>query len=163
MSNARWIGFQGVIGGVSVVAALLAAGCTNQPAPEVPTAEVPPAPSASPSAEASPDAPPIEITETPKKKAASPVDGAGSDKENPVMRCGPGDSYVFVSAYECKDGTRPLGGDPRAGGAARKGNVGANSKGHIIDLYVIPCSDGPVEVYVDMYGCPEYEQMLIGN
>ena len=80
---------------------------------------------------------------------------AGFDREHPVMRCGPVESYVYVaSEFRCADGTNPLGGDPRAGAAARVGNVGPNSTGHIIDLYRVPCSEGPRDVYVDMYGCP---------
>jgi hypothetical protein len=151
------------IGLTCVLAALplMAAACGGQqPPPEVPTTEVPPAPAGSATAESDG---PVEIKDSPKKAKPAAEGDAGADKENPVMRCGPGDSYKFVAGYECSDGTRPLGGDPRAGGAARRGNVGANSKGHVIDLYVIPCSSGPVEVYVDMYGCPEYEKMLIGK
>jgi hypothetical protein len=65
------------------------------------------------------------------------------------------ESYVYVaSEFRCAGGTNPLGGDPRAGAAARVGNVGPNSSGHIIDLYRVPCPEGPRDVYVDMYGCP---------
>ncbi|MBK7394856.1 MAG: hypothetical protein IPJ34_00770 [Myxococcales bacterium] len=75
-------------------------------------------------------------------------------KETPVLRCGPKDSYVYVAKeFKCPDGTNPLGGNPQAGAAARVGNVGANSTGHIIDLYEVPCASGPQRVYVDMYGC----------
>lgn len=154
MRKRNLVGFVGALGALSLVTA----ACSSQPQPEVPTAEVPPAPSGS----AEPEGP-VEIKDSVKKAEPAAKEGVGSDKENPVMRCGPRDSYVFVAEYKCSDGSQPLGGDPRAGGAARKGNVGANSKGHIIDLYEIPCSNGPVEVYVDMYGCPEYEKMLIGN
>lgn len=37
---------------------------------------------------------------------------------------------------------------------ARKGNVGPNKTGHIIDRYVVPCPEGPKEVFADLYGCP---------
>jgi len=75
-------------------------------------------------------------------------------KETPVLRCGPKDSYVYVAKeFKCPDGGNPLGGNPQAGAAARIGNVGANSTGHIIDLYEVPCASGPRRVYVDMYGC----------
>ena len=81
--------------------------------------------------------------------------------EHPVPACGPRDSYDYVaSRFRCPDGANPLGGDPRAGQAARLGNVGANSEGHVIDVYRVPCASGPVDVYVDMYGCPEMQQML---
>ena len=90
-----------------------------------------------------------------------PLDGSdpapGSDKENPVMRCGPSDSYIYVaSVYRCPDGTNPLGGRAPAGRRARRGNVGDNSHHNgIIDLYDVPCASGPQEVYVNMYGCPD--------
>ncbi len=87
--------------------------------------------------------------------------GVGMDAEHPVPACGPGDSYDYVaSRFRCPDGTNPLGGDPRAGQASRLGNVGANSTGHIIDVYRVPCATGPIDVYVDMYGCPEMAGML---
>lgn len=80
--------------------------------------------------------------------------GLGVDIEHPVPACGPMDSYTYVaSRFRCPDGTNPLGGDTRAGQGARVGNVGANSTGHIIDLYRVPCASGPVEVFVDMYQC----------
>ena len=83
------------------------------------------------------------------------------DAEHPVPACGPLDSYEYVaSRFRCPDGTNPLGGDPRAGQASRLGNVGANSSGHIIDVYRVPCASGPVDVYVDMYGCAEMQGML---
>ncbi|HEY8431486.1 MAG TPA: hypothetical protein VIL20_24060 [Sandaracinaceae bacterium] len=87
--------------------------------------------------------------------------GSGASPEDPVSACGPGDSYAFVAReFECPEGGNPLGGDPMAGAGARAGNVGANSAGHIIDLYRVPCPSGPVDVYVDMYGCPEMQQRL---
>jgi hypothetical protein len=89
--------------------------------------------------------------------------GSGSSAEDPVTACGPGDSYSFVAReFRCPGGGNPLGGDPRAGAQSRVGNVGANSTGHIIDLYRVPCPTGPVDIYVDMYGCPEMESILGG-
>ncbi len=81
--------------------------------------------------------------------------------EQPLSACGPVDSYRQVSEYRCADGSMPLGGDPGAGQQARSGNVGPNSSGHIIDLYEVPCPEGVVQVYVDMYGCPEMQRMLM--
>lgn len=55
----------------------------------------------------------------------------------------------------------PLGGSPEAGRDARQGSMGAHQEGssfldsHIVDLYVVPCPEGPVEVYVCLYHCPE--------
>lgn len=90
--------------------------------------------------------------------------GLGMDPEHPVPACGPRDSYDYVaSRFRCPDGTNPLGGDTSAGQASRLGNVGANSQGHIIDVYRVPCASGPVDVYVDMYGCPEMQGMLMGR
>jgi hypothetical protein len=87
--------------------------------------------------------------------------GSGRTIEDPVSACGPRDSYLYVAAeFRCPDGGNPLGGDPMAGARARVGNVGENSTGHIIDLYRVPCASGPVDVYVDMYGCPEMRSLL---
>lgn len=86
---------------------------------------------------------------------STPGAGAGTDREHPVMRCGPAESYRYVASdFRCAGGTNPLGGDLRAGAAARVGNVGPNSTGHIIDLYRVACPEGAREIYVDMYGCP---------
>lgn len=140
----------------------LVSACGEPPQPVVPVTNVPP-PSAAPSAEPDDAAATVPPASATKPKKAAGAGGPGSSKEDPVMRCGPRDSYIYVADYQCPDGSRPLGSDPRAGSAARRGNVGANSKGHIIDLYVIPCEGAKVEVYVDMYGCPEYEKMILGN
>ncbi len=87
--------------------------------------------------------------------------GSGRSAEDPVSACGPRDSYIFVaSEFQCPEGGNPLGGDPMAGARSRAGNVGANSTGHIIDLYQVPCPSGTVDVYVDMYGCPEMQGMF---
>lgn len=79
--------------------------------------------------------------------------GMGYDSEHPIGACGTGDSYQIVASYVCPDGSMPLSGDASAGAAARLGNVGANSTGHIIDLYEVPCPTGAVQLYVDMYAC----------
>ena len=87
----------------------------------------------------------------------------GADQEHPVGRCGPRDSYYYVATeYRCRDGSNPLGGNVAAGRDARLGNVGANSTGHIIDLYEVPCASGAQRVYVDMYHCPPGVNPLIG-
>lgn len=80
--------------------------------------------------------------------------GLGYDAEHPVAVCGTVESYTLVASHICPDGSMPLGGDSSAGAGARVGNVGANSTGHVIDLYEVPCSTGPVQLFVDMYGCP---------
>lgn len=63
--------------------------------------------------------------------------------------------YRRVAEYRCADGSMPLGGDVRAGGAARRGNIGAGPDGHILDLYDVPCPEGAVPIYVDGYHCDE--------
>jgi len=103
---------------------------------------------------------PVEKAETPEDGAADLDPNLGKDKETPVLRCGPLDSYQFVSKHICADGSRPLGGDPALGRKARVGNVGANGTGHIIDHYVVPCPEGEVSIYVDMYGCDAYEERV---
>jgi len=94
---------------------------------------------------------------------AAPAIGSGTSREDPLMACGPVDSYRRVAEYRCPDGSTPLNGDPGAGQQAREGNVGPNARGHIIDLYRVPCATGGVELYVDMYGCPEMQGMLGGG
>jgi hypothetical protein len=79
----------------------------------------------------------------------------GTDKENTVARCGAGDAYAYVAnEFRCADGSNPFTGDLLAAARSRVGNVGANCTGHIIDLYRVPCPEGPQDVFVDMYaGC----------
>ncbi len=94
----------------------------------------------------------------PAPSATSP--DVGSSRENPVMRCGPRDSYYYVATeFRCSDGTNPLGGDVRMGSQARLGNVGPNSTGHIIDRYSVPCPEGARDVFVDMYGCSQPQHL----
>ncbi|MFO0660494.1 MAG: hypothetical protein U0165_11775 [Polyangiaceae bacterium] len=80
-----------------------------------------------------------------------------SSKEEPIETCGARASYAYVaSKYTCSDGSNPFRGDAGAARDSRKGNVGANRSGHIVDLYIVPCTGGDEKVYVDMYaGCPE--------
>ena len=61
--------------------------------------------------------------------------------------------YPYVASYRCPDGSTPLGGDPARGQAARVGNVGEGSDGHVLDVYEIQCPSGTVQVYVDAYHC----------
>ena len=77
------------------------------------------------------------------------------------MTCGPRDSYAYVAQrFRCPDGTNPLGGDLRRGAEVREGSMEAPKGNHILDKYNVPCADGVVELYVDMYGCPEYANRL---
>lgn len=91
-------------------------------------------------------------------KAAEP----GHSPEAPVITCGPEKSYEYVaSRYRCADGSNPLRGDLKRGSEARSGSSHALKGNHILDIYKVPCAGGTETVYVDMYGCPEYENMLV--
>jgi len=83
-----------------------------------------------------------------------PPPAPGSDKDHPVLRCGPADSYRWVANHRCGDGSVPLAGNPRAAKEARLWNVGPNKAGRIVDHYVVPCPEGEVHLYVDMSECP---------
>ncbi|WAS91152.1 hypothetical protein [Nannocystis punicea] len=86
----------------------------------------------------------------PPASAASPP---GSSKEHPLPTCDTNGSYVAVADAECEDGSRPFDGDLSSGKRARRGSVGTNKDGHIVDLYEVPCPEGPKEIFVDMYAC----------
>lgn len=82
------------------------------------------------------------------------VEGEGTES-SPFLRCGrgPRTDYSFVANWQCSDGRRPLNGVEMDGARARLGSVGAGPDGHVVDLYQIPCSSGPVRIYVDAYHC----------
>jgi len=87
--------------------------------------------------------------------------GGSGTAEAPIPRCGPKDSYQYVAReFRCPGGSNPFGGDPAAASAARAGSLGPDARGHMIDVYEVPCPQGKVEVYVDMYACPEMEAQL---
>ncbi|WAS97954.1 hypothetical protein [Nannocystis punicea] len=86
-------------------------------------------------------------------RSAPPPGPPGSSKDHPLPTCGTTGSYVAVADAECEDGTRPFDGDIPKGMRARRGNVGPNKDGHIIDLYEVPCPEGLQKIFVDMYGC----------
>lgn len=85
---------------------------------------------------------------------------AGSSLNHPVMVCGPRESYRYVANnFRCPDGTNPLDGDLEKAQKARVGSVDAPDSGHIVDVYRLDCGE-PVDLFVDMYGCEEYEAQL---
>ncbi|MCY1062868.1 hypothetical protein [Nannocystis sp. SCPEA4] len=87
--------------------------------------------------------------------------GTGS-AEAPIPRCGPRDSYQYVAReFRCPGGGNPFDGDAQAASAARSGSLGPDARGHMIDVYEVPCPKGKVDVFVDMYGCPEMEAQLL--
>ncbi|MCY1061569.1 hypothetical protein [Nannocystis sp. SCPEA4] len=77
----------------------------------------------------------------------------GSSKEHPLPTCDTNGSYGAVADAECEDGSRPFDGDLSSAKGARRGSVGADKDGHVIDLYEVPCPEGPKEIFVDMYAC----------
>jgi hypothetical protein len=86
--------------------------------------------------------------------------GSGRSAQDPVMTCGPRESYAYISRFQCPDGTSPLGGDIERGRDARRGSLKSPAGAHVLDVYDVPCASGVQAVYVDMYGCAEYEQRL---
>lgn len=86
--------------------------------------------------------------------AAARTSGRGGSKETPVAACGAASSYDYIASdVVCGDGKSPFAGDLRAAMHARVGNVGPNEQMHVIDLYEVPCPEGPKQVFVDMYDC----------
>ena len=83
-----------------------------------------------------------------------PVTRPGATRAYPIRTCGARQSYRLVASIQCRDGSAPLAGDWRQASRARSGSVGPGPDGHIQDLYRVPCPEGPLPVYVDMYHCP---------
>jgi hypothetical protein len=110
----------------------------------------------------------------PREKAAAPQDararaaGAhaagpwpGSSLDKPMLVCGPRESYRYVAEeFQCPRGGNPLKGDLTLAQQARLGALDRPNSEHIVDVYRVPCAGGPVEVFVDMYGCERYEEQL---
>ena len=143
-----------------VLLALVTGACATTAPTTAPTTTAPtptPAPVAPTTVTTTP-APAAVSASTPASPApTAPAERTGFDEEHPVKRCGPQDSYYYVATvFHCDDGTNPFHGDVDAGRQARLRNVGANRSGHIIDLYEVPCPEGPRSIYVDMYGCTEH-------
>ena len=122
----------------SVGLTLLVGACASTPA--APPASGPPPPTAAPAA-----APP------------------GRSPETAIPVCGPGASYTYVAtAATCADGTNPFDGDLALAQAARM-RASPGDKGTTVDVYRVPCPEGPVALHLDMYHCtpgdPDYELM----
>ncbi|MDC0719608.1 hypothetical protein [Nannocystis bainbridge] len=87
--------------------------------------------------------------------------GGSGSAQAPIPRCGPRDSYQYVARdFRCPGGGNPFDGDAAAAADARAGSLGPDDRGHMVDVYEVPCPKGKVEVFVDMYGCPEMEAQL---
>ena len=88
--------------------------------------------------------------------------GPGLTPEQAGVTCGPEEAYAYVAQrFRCPDGSNPLGGSLVKAAETRRGSLPAPQGNHILDAYDVPCPGGEVAVYVDMYGCPEYERMLV--
>lgn len=105
---------------------------------------------------------------TAEKGAAAPAKNAsaeqrlaaGSSLDQPIMVCGPRESYRYVAeTFRCPDGKNPLGGNLEKAQHSRVGSVDHPQSGHIVDVYRVDCGR-EVEVFVDMYGCEKYEAQL---
>jgi hypothetical protein len=95
---------------------------------------------------------------------ASAAEGNGRSADAPILTCGPQDSYEYVARrYKCSDGSNPFNGDIRRAAASREGSRDSSKNDHHIDVYGVPCNSGKVTVYIDMYGCPEWESRLAEN
>jgi hypothetical protein len=92
--------------------------------------------------------------------ADSATSGGGS-LDDPISTCGPDDSYEFVAnRFQCPSGPNPFRGDPKRAAESRRGSSTSAKTGHPVDVYEVPCAGGSVEVFVDLYGCPEYAERL---
>jgi len=99
-----------------------------------------------------------------QKAAAHPEGAGGSSLANPVVRCGPEESYRYVaSEFRCPDGKNPLGGDLEAARRTRRGSEPHPENAHVIDIYRVACASGAAHVFVDMYGCEAYAKRLVGD
>lgn len=104
---------------------------------------------------------PGEILENGRSSGAR---GSGLTLKNPVLRCGPDESYRYVaSQFRCPSGENPFRGDVEAARDARRGSDENPKNGHLVDIYRVPCSSGSVHLFVDLYGCKEYQKRLLGT
>ncbi|HJL15114.1 MAG TPA: hypothetical protein RMH99_05630 [Sandaracinaceae bacterium LLY-WYZ-13_1] len=145
--------YEAILGGLGAL--LLVAACGGA-GPEA-AASTETSTTAERTAGAERSAPPPE-TSAPPPVAHRPGDAL----ENPLKTCGAGDSYQRIAAWECPDGSVPLGGDAAAGSRARRGSSRSHlsepptdiMNSHIVDIYDVPCPGGTETVYVCMYHCP---------
>jgi hypothetical protein len=91
----------------------------------------------------------------------TPPSSAGSSVEQPIMRCGPQDSYEYIAReVRCADGKNPFAGNVEAARRSRSGSQARPRSDHLVDTYEVPCASGTMTVFVDMYGCPEEQEKL---
>lgn len=95
---------------------------------------------------------------------AKPTPKLGASLRHPVLRCGPEESYRYVaSEFRCPSGENPFEGDVEAARKARRGSDENPNTGHVVDIYRVPCPSGNVHLFVDLYGCADYERRLVAG
>jgi len=78
----------------------------------------------------------------------------------PVEVCGVEGELRWLVSLTCLDGSPPFGSMEHAHGS-RAGSMGEGGRcGTIIDRYQVPCPDGVIEVYMDMYHCGPGESFM---
>ena len=78
---------------------------------------------------------------------------APTTKELPIEVCGVKGELGWLVETTCDDGSRAFASPQEAHGS-RTGSVGSGGRcGHVVDLYRVPCPEGPYDVYMDMYMC----------
>lgn len=104
------------------------------------------------------------VPATERAPQAKPATKLGSSLRHPVLRCGPEESYRYVaSEFQCPTGENPFGGDVEAARKARRGSDENPSSGHVVDIFRVPCPGGNVHLFVDLYGCEDYERRLVAG
>jgi hypothetical protein len=81
--------------------------------------------------------------------------GPGATPASPIESCGARESYDYLAnRFRCPEtGNNPFDGNWRAAASHRVGSAPAHGEGHRVDVYQVPCRQGPVNVFVDMYSC----------
>jgi hypothetical protein len=87
--------------------------------------------------------------------AAGRFSEIASTHERPVEVCLLEEQVAFMLRLACDDGTRPFA-DPEEVRRARRGSAGLGGRcGSHVDVFDVPCPEGPYEVFIDFYMCPE--------
>ncbi|HEY8945890.1 MAG TPA: hypothetical protein VIM73_16590, partial [Polyangiaceae bacterium] len=102
--------------------------------------------------------------EAPRTAVPRASNKPGTSLKNPVLRCGPEESYRYVAdEFVCPSGENPFDGDLVAARKARRGSDENPDNGHVVDIYRVPCNSGSVHLFVDLYGCEQYQRRLISG
>ena len=80
--------------------------------------------------------------------------GWHQSKAQPIEVCGVKGETAYLTRVTCADGSNPFGGNRQRAHASRTGSIGSGGLcGSIVDLYEVPCPEGSVQVFMDMYLC----------